>query len=70
MPLFVVQTREAGVEAKPRGFKEQLHLRAEPVSSTDSNGRLMIAAVAGFREPHSCYQRGTQREQGNRILQK
>lgn len=43
-------------EAKPQGFKEQLHLGAEPVPSTDSNGRLIIAAAAGFREPHSCYQ--------------
>lgn len=29
---------------------------AEPVSSTGSNAGLITAAVAGFREPDSCYQ--------------
>lgn len=42
-------------DAKPQGFKEQLHLQSEPVSSTDSNGGLMTAAAAGCRQPCSCY---------------
>lgn len=53
MAVFVVQTWG---RAETSGFKEQLHLGAEPVSFTGSNGGLIIAAVAGFREPDSCYQ--------------
>lgn len=53
MALFV---DHAIGRAKTSGFKEQLHLGAGPMSSPGSNGRLIIAAVAGFRESDSCYQ--------------
>ena len=50
----LVSGREEGL--RHQALKNSCTPGAEPVSSTGSNAGLITAAVAGFREPDSCYQ--------------